>query len=96
MASRTSACTPRGGDPISCFGLPDWIPYPKGAAFGEGLVVVTSGREVAGFSPNGLPLWRWKHSLRGRNGDMVPFLTDGGRSLALYDGNRTFYRFAVP
>ena len=69
---------------------------PTVAYDGRRVVFVGDGRIYA-YRPDGKPLWQCPTPPT-KDPDTIwrPFLTEGGRTLCLFDGERTVYRFAMP
>jgi hypothetical protein len=77
--------------------LPDsFTMYPTIAYDGKQVVFIGDHRIYA-YRSDGKPLWQCP-TLPGKDNDVLwhPFLTEGGRTLCLFDGQRTVYRFAIP
>ena len=65
-------------------------------------VVIAGEGWVYIYRANGQQLWRFKPPTKPGNTKpddniyWTPFLTDSGRTLCLFDGERNFYRYAMP
>jgi hypothetical protein len=70
--------------------------YPTVAYDGKQVIFVSGGR-IHTCRPNGQPLWQCAIPMaKDPNAIWRPFLTDEGRTLCLFDGERTVYRYAMP
>ena len=82
--------TPTGA-PLRQFSLPTALgDYPE-LAYDGTTVVLTNKQKLFCYKASGEPLWQAKLSFD----NATPFLTDGGRTLCLFDGERTVHRYAM-
>jgi hypothetical protein len=73
--------------------------YPEIAYDGKQVVLVDEGH-VYSYRSTGKPLWQFTlpNEKAGEKSETewTPFLTNGGRTLCLFDGKRTLYRYSMP
>jgi sugar lactone lactonase YvrE len=85
------------GTPERLISLPAFMErYDRMAYDGKQIVLANNGRLYC-YGRDGKP--RWQFTLRLKEAaDLLwtPFLTDAGKTLCLFDGKRTLYRYALP
>lgn len=78
-------------EPLRQFPLPDNLgDYPKLAYDGKH-VVLTGDKTLVCYTATGAPRWQAPLPFP----EALPFLTDEGQTLCLFDGKRTIYRYAM-
>jgi len=83
--------------PLRMIQLPDSIgAFPSLATDGKVAILVGNGR-VYCYGITGEPRWRFSlHHEKAAEKAWRPFLTESGKTLCLFDGERTIYRYAMP
>lgn len=80
--------------------LPSSLGSVSGVTYDGRYVVVTGGEWGYCYRTDGRPLWRFVLPLAPgeRRDELIwhPFLIDGGRTLCLFNGVRTLYRYVMP
>lgn len=77
--------------------LPDEVDFYASLAFDGVHAILKGAGLVFCFDINGKLLWAFKLPLpRADEHGWTPFLTEAGRTLCLFDGERTIYRYAMP
>jgi hypothetical protein len=69
--------------------------YPEIAYHGKRIVLVES-QHLYCYLTSGQPLWRAPLPVQKDNAAWTPYLTEGGKTLCLFDGEHSVYRYTVP
>ena len=79
------------GAPLQQFPLPTALgDYPE-LAYDGSTVVLTNKQKLFCYKASGEPLWQAKLPFE----NATPFLTEDGKTLCLFDGERTVHRYAM-